>query len=82
MSQTKNVRTLQRRVVSDKSDKTVTVYVERKVRHPLYGKIIRKSTKIHAHDENNQYKIGDVVVIAESRPLSKTKSWVVLKLVE
>ncbi|MCG6503797.1 30S ribosomal protein S17 [Kingella sp. SNUBH-2017] len=82
MSQTKNVRTLQGRVVSDKSDKTVTVYVERKVRHPLYGKIIRKSTKIHAHDENNQYKIGDVVVIAESRPLSKTKSWVVLKLVE
>ena len=70
------------KVVSDKSDKTVTVYVERKVRHPLYGKIIRKSTKIHAHDENNQYKIGDVVVIAESRPLSKTKSWVVLKLVE
>ena len=82
MSQTKNVRTLQGRVVSDKSDKTVTVYVERKVRHPLYGKIIRKSTKIHAHDENNQYKIGDVVVIAESRPLSKTNSWVVLKLVE
>ena len=82
MSQTKNVRTLQGRVVSDKSDKTVTVYVERKVRHPLYGKIIRKSTKIHAHDENNQYKIGDVVVIAESRPLSKTKSWVILKLVE
>ena len=82
MSHTKNVRTLQGRVVSDKSDKTVTVYVERKVRHPLYGKIIRKSTKIHAHDENNQYKIGDVVVIAESRPLSKTKSWVVLKLVE
>ena len=82
MSQTKNVRTLQGRVVSDKSDKTVTVYVERKVRHPLYGKIIRKSTKIHAHDENNQYKIGDVVVIAESRPLSKTKSWVVLKFVE
>ncbi len=82
MSQTKNVRTLQGRVVSDKSDKTVTVYIERKVRHPLYGKIIRKSTKIHAHDENNQYKIGDVVVIAESRPLSKTKSWVVLKLVE
>ena len=82
MSQTKNVRTLQGRVVSDKSDKTVTVYVERKVRHPLYGKIIRKSTKIDAHDENNQYKIGDVVVIAESRPLSKTKSWVVLKLVE
>ena len=82
MSQTKNVRTLQGRVVSDKSNKTVTVYVERKVRHPLYGKIIRKSTKIHAHDENNQYKIGDVVVIAESRPLSKTKSWVVLKLVE
>ncbi|MFC2539967.1 30S ribosomal protein S17 [Neisseria sicca] len=82
MSENKNVRTLQGKVVSDKMDKTVTVLVERKVKHPLYGKIIRLSTKIHAHDENNQCGIGDVVVIAESRPLSKTKSWVVKELVE
>ena len=82
MSEAKNVRTLQGKVVSDKMDKTVTVLVERKVKHPLYGKIIRLSTKIHAHDENNQDGIGDVVVIEESRPLSKTKSWVVKELVE
>lgn len=82
MSETKNVRTLQGKVVSDKMDKTVTVLVERKVKHPLYGKIIRRSTKIHAHDEQNQYGIGDIVIIAESRPLSKTKSWEVQDLVE
>ena len=82
MSTEKNVRTLQGKVVSDKMNKTVTVLIERKVKHPLYGKIIRRSTKIHAHDEQNQYGIGDVVVIQESRPLSKTKSWVVKELVE
>ena len=82
MSEVKNVRTLQGKVVSDKMDKTVTVLVERKVKHPLYGKIIRRSTKIHAHDEQNQYGVGDIVVIAETRPLSKTKSWVVQELVE
>ena len=69
-------------VVSDKMDKTVTVLVERKVTHPLYGKVIRRSTKIHAHDEQNQYGIGDIVVIEEGRPLSKTKTWVVTTLVE
>lgn len=82
MSTEKNVRTLQGKVVSDKMNKTVTVLVERRVKHPLYGKIVRRSTKIHAHDEQNQYSIGDVVVIEESRPLSKTKSWVVTELVE
>lgn len=82
MSTEKTVRTLQGKVVSDKMDKTVTVLVERKVKHPLYGKIVRRSTKIHAHDEQNQYAIGDVVVIEESRPLSKTKAWVVKELVE
>ena len=82
MSEAKNVRTLQGKVVSDKMDKTVTVLVERKVTHPLYGKVIRRSTKIHAHDEQNQYGIGDIVVIEEGRPLSKTKSWVVKELVE
>ena len=82
MSIEKNVRTLQGQVVSDNMDKTITVLIERKVKHPLYGKIIRLSTKIHAHDEHNQYGIGDVVVIQETRPLSKTKSWVVKQLVE
>ena len=82
MSEAKTVRTLQGKVISDKMDKTVTVLVERKVKHPLYGKVIRRSSKVHAHDEQNQYGIGDVVVIAETRPLSKTKSWVVTELVE
>ena len=82
MSETKLKRTLIGRVSSNKMDKTVTVLVERKVKHPLYGKVIRRSSKVHAHDEQNQYGIGDVVVIAETRPLSKTKSWVVTELVE
>jgi small subunit ribosomal protein S17 len=82
MSETKVVRTLTGKVVSDKMDKTVTVMVERKVKHPVYGKIVRRSNKFHAHDENNEFKIGDIVVISESRPLSKTKSWVVTALVE
>lgn len=82
MSETKVVRTLTGTVVSDKMDKTVTVLVERKVKHPIYGKIVRRSNKFHAHDENNEYKTGDIVVISESRPLSKTKSWVVTALVE
>ena len=64
-------------VVSDKTDKTVTVLVERKVKHPLYGKIIRRSKKYHAHDEGNEYKPGDVVRIEETRPISKTKTWAV-----
>jgi small subunit ribosomal protein S17 len=64
-------------VTSDKTDKTVTVKVERKVKHPLYGKIIRRSKKYHAHDENNEYTVGDVVRIEETRPISKTKSWTV-----
>lgn len=82
MSETKVVRTLTGKVVSDKMDKTVTVLVERKVKHPVYGKIVRRSNKFHAHDENNEFKVGDTVVISESRPLSKTKSWVVTALVE
>ena len=65
-------------VVSDKTDKTVTVLVERKVKHPLYGKIIRRSKKYHAHDGANEYKPGDVVRIEETRPISKTKTWAVL----
>lgn len=65
-------------VTSDKTDKTVTVNVERKVRHPLYGKIIRRSKKYHAHDEDNGYVVGDTVRIEETRPISKTKKWRVL----
>jgi small subunit ribosomal protein S17 len=65
-------------VTSDKTDKTVTVKVERKVKHPLYGKIIRRSKKYHAHDEANEFTVGDTVRIEETRPLSKTKTWRVL----
>ena len=65
-------------VVSDKTDKTVTVLVERKVKHPLYGKIIRRSKKYHAHDADNAYKTGETVRIEETRPMSKTKTWRVL----
>ena len=64
-------------VTSNKTDKTVTVLVERKVKHPLYGKIIRRSKKYHAHDEDNEYQLGDVVRIEETRPISKTKTWAV-----
>ncbi len=82
MAEAKLKRTLTGRVVSSKMDKTVTVLVERLVKHPLYGKVVRKSNKYHAHDENNQYAEGDLVVIEETRPLSKTKNWVVKELVE
>ncbi|WP_353193631.1 30S ribosomal protein S17 [Pandoraea pnomenusa] len=75
-------RTLVGKVVSDKMDKTVTVLVERQMKHPLYGKYIVRSKKYHAHDETNQYKEGDMVEIQESRPLSKTKAWTVSRLVE
>ena len=69
-------------VVSDKTDKTVTVNVERKEKHPLYGKIIRRSKKYHAHDEANEFKPGDTVRIEETRPISKTKTWRVLDRVQ
>ncbi|HTP96408.1 MAG TPA: 30S ribosomal protein S17 [Burkholderiales bacterium] len=78
----KNQRKLVGRVVSDKRAKTVTVLVERRVTHDLYGKIVGKSRKYHAHDEKGEYKMGDTVEIAESRPISKTKSWVVTRLVQ
>jgi small subunit ribosomal protein S17 len=77
-----NTRTLVGRVVSDKRAKTVTVLVERRTKHELYGKIVARSRKYHAHDEKGEYKMGDVVEIAEGRPISKTKSWVVTRLVE
>ncbi len=81
-NQQTNARTLTGRVVSDKMNKTVTVLVERKVKHPLYGKFVRRSKKYHAHDENNEFHPGDLVLIEETRPLSRTKTWKVVKLVE
>jgi small subunit ribosomal protein S17 len=78
----KNTRTLVGKVVSDKRSKTVTVLVERRTKHELYGKIVARSSKYHAHDESGQFKLGDVVEISEGRPISKTKSWVVTRLVE
>jgi small subunit ribosomal protein S17 len=70
------------RVVSNKMDKTVTVRLERLVKHPLYGKYIRRSSKVHAHDENNECNEGDTVRISQCRPLSKNKSWQVVEIVE
>ena len=81
-TQQSNARTLTGRVVSDKMNKTVTVLVERKVKHPLYGKFVRRSKKYHAHDENNEFHTGDLVLIEETRPMSRTKTWKVVKLVE
>ena len=83
MSEEKSLRrTVQGRVVSDKGDKSATVLVERKVKHPLYGKFIKRSKKFHAHDESNECKEGDLVLIEECRPMSKTKTWRLVKVVE
>jgi small subunit ribosomal protein S17 len=82
MSEGKNKRTLVGRVVSDKMDKTVTVLVERRVKHPIYDKIIVRSKKYHAHNDGNEARAGDLVEIQESRPISKTKSWAVARLLE
>ena len=76
------VRTLTGKVVSDKMEKSIVVLIERRVQHPLYGKLIRRSTKLHAHDENNVAKTGDLVTIKESRPISKTKAWTLVEVVE
>ena len=78
----KNTRTLVGKVVSDKRSKTITVLIERRTKHELYGKIVAKSSKYHAHDEKGEYKLGDTIEITESRPISKTKNWVVTRLVE
>jgi len=75
-------RTVSGKVVSDKMDKTITVLVERRVKHPIYGKYVKRSTKVHAHDESNQCRQGDVVTISETRPMSKTKSWALVEVVE
>ena len=75
-------RTQQGRVVSDKMDKSITVAIERFVKHPIYGKFVKRTTKVHAHDENNECGLGDLVEIKECRPLSKTKSWTLVRVVE
>jgi len=82
MSEVNLSRTLTGKVVSDKMNKTITVLVERKVKHPLYGKIMVRSKRYHVHDENNEFHAGDMVVIEECRPLSKTKAWRVIKFME
>ncbi|EIJ43457.1 30S ribosomal protein S17 [Beggiatoa alba B18LD] len=79
--QTDKVRTLTGRVVSNKMDKTITVLIERMVKHPKYGKYIKRSTKLHVHDEENTCQEGDVVLIEECRPISKTKAWRLNKVV-
>lgn len=76
------IRTQQGRVVSDKMDKSIVVAIERMVKHPIYGKFVKRTTKLHAHDENNECGIGDTVEIQECRPLSKKKSWTLVKVVE
>ena len=75
-------RALTGKVVSNSRDKTISVLVERRVRHPIYKKYIKRSTKVHAHDENNECGLGDVVRVTESKPFSKTKSWALLEIVE
>lgn len=82
MSEEQKIRTLSGRVVSNKMDKSIVVLAERRVKHPLYGKFVSKSTKIHAHDEDNKCSIGDVVTIRECRPISKSKSWTLVDVVE
>ena len=77
-----SARTVTGRVVSNKMDKTITVLVERRVKHPVYGKYMTRSSKIHAHDESNQCGIGDKVIVAMSRPMSKTKCWDLLSVEE
>lgn len=82
MSEKNLVRTLTGKVVSDKMNKSIVVLIERRVKHPVYGKYVSKSSKLKAHDENNECKAGDLVTIAESRPISKSKSWALVKIEE
>jgi small subunit ribosomal protein S17 len=78
----KNVRTVQGRVVSNKMDKTITVMIERFVKHPIYGKFMKRSTKLHAHDEANVCNEGDLVSVTECRPISKSKTWMLVDVLE
>lgn len=78
----KKARTVSGRVISNKMDKTITVLIERRMRHPLYGKFISRRTKVHAHDENNECKEGDFVLVQECRPLARTKTWRLVQVLE
>lgn len=82
MSEVKVQRYQTGSVVSDKMNKSATVLIERKVKHPIYGKFVTKSTKLHIHDENNECSVGDTVQVSECRPMSRTKSWTLIKVVE
>ncbi|NYS26955.1 30S ribosomal protein S17 [Rhodobacteraceae bacterium 2376] len=82
MSEAKSTRTVQGRVISSKMDKSIVVAIERQVKHPIYGKYIKRTTKLHAHDENNTCQEGDLVSIRETRPVSKTKSWTLVDVIE
>ena len=82
MAENKVIRSVTGKVVSDKMDKTITVLVERRVKHPVYGKYQTLSTKVHAHDENNECKSGDVVTVEETRPYSKSKTWKLVRIEE
>lgn len=82
MAEQKNARMVTGRVVSDKMEKSIVVRVERRMKHPIYGKYVKRSTKMRAHDENNECRMGDLVTIKESRPVSKTKSWVLERIDE
>jgi len=78
----KNVRTMTGRVVSDKMNKTITVLIERRVKHPMYGKYLTRSSKVHAHDEKNECRVGDLVTVRETRPLSRSKTWTLVSIDE
>ncbi|UVK77296.1 MAG: 30S ribosomal subunit protein S17 [Sodalis sp. Fse] len=78
----KKLRTLQGRVVSDKMDKSIVVAIERFVKHPIYGKFIKRTTKLHVHDKNNDSDVGDLVEVSECRPISKSKAWTLVRVVE
>jgi small subunit ribosomal protein S17 len=82
MTEQASNRTLMGRVVSNKMEKTITVLIERRVKHPIYGKFITRSTKVHAHDEENQCRIGDMVTVEQCRPLSKSKTWRLVSVLE
>jgi len=77
-----NIRTLQGRVISDKMQKSAVVAIERVIKHAIYGKFIKRTTKLHIHDEKNECTVGDLIEIRESRPISKTKSWVLVRIIE
>lgn len=82
MSEPTSNRTLMGRVVSNAMHKTITVLIERRVKHPIYGKYMTRSTKVHVHDEDNECKVGDLVTVVQSRPISKTKTWRLLEILE